>query len=168
MGELTHINADGQVHMVEVGGKEKTLRRASAHARVHMERSTLTALVQGNMKKGDVLATARVAAIMAAKRTHELIPLCHPIPISGIEITAEPFGDTAIDIVCTVTCTHETGVEMEALTGASVCALTVYDMCKAVDRAMVIGEIMLLTKSGGKSGDFVREGIDTQTGGQGE
>lgn len=155
--ELTHINQNGEAHMVHVGVKDATDRSAMAEAKVFMRPETLAIIRSGNAKKGDVLATARIAAIMAAKRTHELIPLCHPLPISGVEVEIEPCGIDVLSVRCTVRCTHQTGVEMEALTGASVGALTIYDMCKAVDRAMVIGETRLLYKNGGKSGLFERK-----------
>ena len=154
--ELTHIGENGEARMVDVSAKEATLRTASAGATVRMQPETLAAVKAGNMKKGDVLGTARIAGIMAAKRTHELIPLCHPLPLTGIEVTLELCEPDRIAIVCTTRCLHVTGVEMEALTGASVAALTVYDMCKAIDRGMEITDIRLLYKDGGKSGVFRR------------
>lgn len=155
--ELTHINANGEAHMVDVGEKDKTVRAACAHGRVFMKRETLELIENGNMKKGDVFAAARIAAIMAAKRTHELIPLCHLIPLTGVEVEIKPCPPDSVSVECTVKCCHETGVEMEALTAVSIGALTIYDMCKAVDRSIEIGEIKLLKKSGGKSGDYDRE-----------
>lgn len=154
---LTHIDDNGAARMVDVGEKEVTRRSASAQAVVSMQPQTLSLILSGGMPKGDVFACARIAGIMAAKRTWELIPMCHPLPIEGIEIEITPISDTDVRIVSTLRCTHKTGIEMEALTAASVAALTLYDMCKAVDRGMVIRDIMLLRKSGGKSGDFCRE-----------
>ena len=154
---LTHIDDNGAARMVDVGEKEVTRRSASAQAVVSMQPETLSLILSGGMPKGDVFACARIAGIMAAKRTWELIPMCHPLPIEGIEIEITPISDTDVRIVSTLRCTHKTGIEMEALTAASVAALTLYDMCKAVDRGMVIRGVMLLRKSGGKSGDFYRE-----------
>lgn len=154
---LTHIDDNGAARMVDVGEKEVTRRSASAQAVVSMQPQTLSLILSGGMPKGDVFACARIAGIMAAKRTWELIPMCHPLPIEGIEMEITPISDTDVRIVSTLRCTHKTGIEMEALTAASVAALTLYDMCKAVDRDMVIRDVMLLRKSGGKSGDFCRE-----------
>lgn len=154
---LTHIDDNGAARMVDVGEKEVTRRSASAQAVVSMQPETLSLILSGGMPKGDVFACARIAGIMAAKRTWELIPMCHPLPIEGIEMKITPISDTDVRIVSTLRCTHKTGIEMEALTAASVAALTLYDMCKAVDRGMVIRDVMLLRKSGGKSGDFCRE-----------
>lgn len=154
---LTHIDDNGAARMVDVGEKEVTRRLASAQAIVSMQPETLSLILSGGMPKGDVFACARIAGIMAAKRTWELIPMCHPLPIEGIEMEITPISDTDVRIVSTLRCTHKTGIEMEALTAASVAALTLYDMCKAVDRGMVIRDVMLLRKSGGKSGDFCRE-----------
>lgn len=154
---LTHIDDNGAARMVDVGEKEVTRRSASAQAVVSMQPETLSLILSGGMPKGDVFACARIAGIMAAKRTWELIPMCHPLPIEGIEMEITPISDTDVRIVSTLRCTHKTGIEMEALTAASVAALTLYDMCKAVDRDMVIRDVMLLRKSGGKSGDFCRE-----------
>ena len=154
---LTHIDDNGAARMVDVGEKELTRRSASAQAVVSMQPETLSLILSGGMPKGDVFACARIAGIMAAKRTWELIPMCHPLPIEGIEMEITPISDTDVRIVSTLRCTHKTGIEMEALTAASVAALTLYDMCKAVDRGMVIRDVMLLRKSGGKSGDFCRE-----------
>ncbi|EOQ41317.1 cyclic pyranopterin monophosphate synthase MoaC [Butyricicoccus pullicaecorum] len=154
---LTHIDDNGAARMVDVGEKEVTRRSASAQAVVSMQPETLSLILSGGMPKGDVFACARIAGIMAAKRTWELIPMCHPLPIEGIEMEITPISDTDVRIVSTLRCTHKTGIEMEALTAASVAALTLYDMCKAVDRGMVIRDVMLLRKSGGKSGDFCRE-----------
>lgn len=154
---LTHIDDNGAARMVDVGEKEVTRRTATAQAVVAMQPQTLALILSGGMPKGDVFACARIAGIMAAKRTWELIPMCHPLPIEGIEIDLTPISDTEVRIVGTLRCTHKTGIEMEALTAVSVAALTLYDMCKAVDRGMVIRDVMLLRKSGGKSGDFCRE-----------
>ncbi|MDY2969498.1 MAG: cyclic pyranopterin monophosphate synthase MoaC [Butyricicoccus pullicaecorum] len=154
---LTHIDDNGAARMVDVGEKEVTRRSASAQAVVSMQPETLSLILSGGMPKGDVFACARIAGIMAAKRTWELIPMCHPLPIEGIEMEITPISDTDVRIVSTLRCTHKTGIEMEALTAASVAALTLYDMCKAIDRGMVIRDVMLLRKSGGKSGDFCRE-----------
>lgn len=154
---LTHIDDNGAARMVDVGEKEVTRRSASAQAVVSMQPQTLSLILSGGMPKGDVFACARIAGIMAAKHTWELIPMCHPLPIESIEIEITPISDTDVRIVSTLRCTHKTGIEMEALTAASVAALTLYDMCKAADRGMVIRDVMLLRKSGGKSGDFCRE-----------
>ncbi len=152
---LTHLNAAGEAHMVDVSAKAETARMATAGARVLMQRETLKLIVSGQAKKGDVLATARIAGIMAAKRTHELIPLCHPLALSQVTVELTPNdAESAIDIVATCRLTGKTGVEMEALTAASVAALTVYDMAKAVDRGMQITDVRLLHKSGGKSGSY--------------
>jgi cyclic pyranopterin monophosphate synthase len=152
---LTHLNAAGEAHMVDVSAKAETARVASAGARVRMQKETLQLILSGQAKKGDVLATARIAGIMAAKRTHELIPLCHPLALSQVTVELTPNeADSAVDIVATCKLSGKTGVEMEALTAASVAALTVYDMAKAVDRGMQITDIRLLHKSGGKSGDY--------------
>lgn len=152
---LTHLNAAGEAHMVDVSAKAETARVATAGARVLMQKETLDLIVSGQAKKGDVLGTARIAGIMAAKRTHDLIPLCHPLALSQVtvELTSNA-AENAIDIVATCRLTGKTGVEMEALTAASVAALTVYDMAKAVDRGMRITDIRLLHKSGGKSGSY--------------
>jgi cyclic pyranopterin phosphate synthase len=144
--------------MVDVTPKDVTVREATAAARVRMLPETLAIIREGRAAKGDVLSVAQVAGIMAAKRTPDLIPMCHPLNISGVEMafTFVDEGDAAVDIRATVRLSGRTGVEMEALTAVSVAALTVYDMCKAVDRAMTITDIRLLKKSGGKSGEFIR------------
>lgn len=158
MSEFTHFNEDGRARMVDVSDKAQTLRSATASARVLLNAETFGMVLRGEMKKGDVLAVAQVAGIMAAKRTSELIPMCHPIAITGADISFAPDeGTHSIGISATVRCKGETGVEMEALTAASTAALTIYDMCKAVQRDIEITELRLLRKSGGKSGDFVRE-----------
>ena len=152
---LTHFDARGNAAMVDVSDKPATARRASARARVVMQPATLAVVRAGTAEKGDVLAVARLAGIMAAKRTAELIPLCHPLPITAVTVDLAPdAAGEAVEIEATVRTTGQTGVEMEALTAASVAALTVYDMCKAVDRGMSIGDVELLHKAGGKSGEF--------------
>lgn len=141
--------------MVDVSGKEETLREATARARVTMRPETLALIAAGTAKKGDVLGVARLAGIMAAKRTADLIPLCHPLPLSSVRIELEPDAEaSAVEITATVRTTGRTGVEMEALTAASIAALTIYDMCKAVDRGMVVENLRVIAKSGGASGDF--------------
>ncbi|WP_374466053.1 cyclic pyranopterin monophosphate synthase MoaC [Ferrovibrio sp.] len=153
--KLTHINAAGEAHMVDVSAKAETERVARAGARVIMQKSTLELIMSGQAAKGDVLATARIAGIMAAKRTSDLIPLCHPLALSQVTVDLTPdLAGNAIDIIATCKLKGRTGVEMEALTAASIAALTVYDMAKAVDRAMQITDVRLLHKSGGKSGVF--------------
>ena len=155
---LTHLDPQGQAHMVDVGAKAETEREAVAAGRVFMRPETLRLLQAGNLPKGDVLAAARVAGIMAAKRTAELIPLCHPLLLTAVTVEFE-FDETsaAVEITATVRCRGQTGVEMEALTAVSVAALTIYDMAKAVERGMVIGDIRLLEKRGGKSGEWKRD-----------
>ena len=156
---LTHLDDKGRARMVDVGGKPVTARMARARARVEMQAETLEMITRGTASKGDVLAVARVAGIMAAKRTHELIPLCHPLPLSevAVEFAPDPAA-AAIDIDVIVRLEARTGAEMEALTAASIAALTIYDMCKAVDRGMTITRVRLVEKSGGKSGDYRRDG----------
>lgn len=155
--DLTHVDERGNARMVDVSGKEITKREAVAKGRIFMKASTLSRIVEGSLPKGDVLAAARIAGIMAAKKTQELIPLCHNILLDSVkvELIADQEG-CCIDITSTVACTGRTGVEMEALTAVSVAALTVYDMCKAVDRDMTISDIMLVKKTGGKSGEYNR------------
>ena len=155
---LSHLDAEGHARMVDVSAKAETVREATARGRVVMRAETLALIVEGRMPKGDVLAVARVAGIMGAKRTPDLIPLCHPLPLSAIEIalTADAAAP-AIEIEATVRTTAQTGVEMEALTAVSAAALTVYDMCKAVERGMRIEAIRVVAKSGGQSGDFRAE-----------
>jgi len=155
---FTHLNDQGRARMVNVGDKNITERKAVARGRVYMKPETLDLVEKGNMKKGDVLAVAQVAGIMGAKRTPDIIPMCHPLNISGIDIDIEINHDlVSVDIKAEASVSDRTGVEMEALTAVSVAALTVYDMCKAVDREMVIGDIELLEKSGGRSGNYVKE-----------
>ena len=155
--ELSHLDENGQAHMVDVSGKAVTDREAVASARVKMKPETLNLILQGGIPKGDVYSAARIAGIMAAKRTHELIPLCHPIPLSAIDIRVEVAGDTEVLLYASVKTTWQTGVEMEALTAVSVTALTIYDMCKAVDRGIEINAVRLESKTGGKSGSFKRQ-----------
>jgi cyclic pyranopterin phosphate synthase len=152
---FTHFDASGNAVMVDVSAKPVTDRTATARVRVLMRPATLAMIREGTAKKGDVLGVARIAGIMAAKRTSELIPLCHPLPISAVGIDLSAEGD-GVDIAATVRTTGQTGVEMEALTAASVAALTVYDMCKSVDRGMRIDALRLVHKAGGKSGEFVQ------------
>ena len=154
--ELTHFNEEGRAKMVDVSEKSTTVRQATAMARVRMNKSTLERIRQGGMAKGDVLAVAQVAGIMAAKQTAQMIPMCHPLALSGVDISFR-FETEALVLRATVRCTGQTGVEMEALHAASVAALTVYDMCKAVQKDMEITDLRLLQKSGGKSGDYYKE-----------
>jgi cyclic pyranopterin phosphate synthase len=153
---LTHLDAKGQAHIVDIGEKAITRRRAVAQARLLGEADTIATIMGGTLKKGDALAVARIAGIMAAKKTSELIPLCHPIPLTKVSVEIERDGDGAILILATAETTGQTGVEMEALVAASTAALTLYDMAKAIDRAMVVTDMCLVEKSGGKSGDFRR------------
>jgi len=154
-GGLTHIGASGEAHMVDVGGKAETVREAIAEGTVRMQAATLAMILEGNAKKGDVLGTARIAGIMAAKKAHELIPLCHPLLLTKVAVDIEPDHKLpGLRVRAMARVTGKTGVEMEALTAASVACLTIYDMAKAVDRGMVISDIRLLSKSGGKSGDY--------------
>ena len=152
---FTHLDSEGRARMVDVGGKEVPQRRAVARARVTMQEETAQALADGTVAKGDVLAVARVAGIQAAKRTSELIPLCHPLMLSSVQVDLTP-GPSWVDIEATAETVDRTGVEMEALTACSVAALTVYDMCKARDRAMQVEALGLVEKSGGRSGDWHR------------
>ena len=158
MSELTHFDSQGQAHMVDIGSKAETERVAIATGNICMLASTLQLILKGDAKKGDVLVIARIAAIQASKRTSDLIPLCHPISLTKVGVEFE-IDERTNTIHCTVTakCTGKTGVEMEALTATSVALLTIYDMCKAVDRGMVMGDIKLLEKQGGKSGHWVAE-----------
>ena len=157
MGDFTHFNDEGRAKMVDVGSKQETERIAVAAGRVLVNRETFDLIKSGGMKKGDVLGTAQIAGIMAAKKTSDIIPMCHPLMLSGIDIKFELNSEIpAVEIQAQVKCRGVTGVEMEALTGVSAALLTIYDMCKAVDKTMTIGEICLLRKSGGKSGVFER------------
>ncbi len=156
---LTHIDASGEAHMVDVGGKAETARSATATGYVRMKPETLALIREGNAKKGDVIGTARLAGIMAAKQTSNLIPLCHPLMLTKVAVDIEEDSSLpGLRITATAKLTGRTGVEMEALTAVSVACLTVYDMAKAADRTMEIGGITLLEKSGGKSGDFRHPG----------
>lgn len=156
MADFSHFNEDGRARMVDVGGKDVTKRTAVAVGRVLVNRECFDLIKSGGMKKGDVLGTAQIAGIMGAKKTSEVIPMCHPIMINGANITFHlNEDDLAVEIQSEVKCSGVTGVEMEALTAVSIAALTVYDMCKAVQKDMVIDQIHLVSKSGGKSGDFV-------------
>ena len=153
--KLTHFDERGAARMVDVGAKDETHRIATAGGVIRMEPETLALVLSGSAKKGDVLGVARVAAIQAAKKTSELIPLCHPVPISSVEITFTP-DEKRFEIECraTVECNGRTGVEMEALVAVNIALLTIYDMCKAVDRGMTMADVRLLEKSGGKSGRY--------------
>jgi cyclic pyranopterin phosphate synthase len=155
--ELTHLDEHGSARMVDVGAKPVTHRQASAEAMIRMRPETLAMIVEGRAPKGDVFAVARIAGIQAAKRTPDLIPLCHPLPITSVAVDLEP-KDSGVHIVATCTTDGKTGIEMEALTAASTAALALYDMCKAVDRGMEIAHVRLLEKSGGASGHWLREG----------
>lgn len=154
--ELTHINEQGRARMVDVTGKAETTRTAVAEGHIRMSRETAELIRTGGMAKGDVLAVAQVAGIMAAKRTPDLIPMCHTLCLTGVDI-AFTLEEEGVNIRATVRCKGETGVEMEALTAVSAAALTIYDMCKAVQKDMEIGEIRLCRKTGGKSGDYEKE-----------
>ena len=156
MNELTHVRSDGSAHMVDVTDKPATSREATARAILRTRPEVVARLAEGDLPKGEALPVARIAGIMAAKRTSDLIPLCHPLPLSGVELDLVPRGDQ-VEITARVRTKGVTGVEMEALTAASVAALTVYDMIKAVDHLASIETVQVLTKSGGKSGDWQRE-----------
>lgn len=157
MAKLSHINADGEAQMVDISTKSVTQRVATAAAIVKMAPSTLQMILEGEMPKGDVLAVSRIAGIQAAKRTSELIPLCHPLPITNVSIEFESHDEGKLHVRASASVNGQTGVEMEALTAATVAALTVYDMCKAVQKDIGIAEIRLLSKSGGKSGSWHAE-----------
>jgi cyclic pyranopterin phosphate synthase len=163
MSDLSHLDEQGRARMVDVSAKADTVRVATARGRVRMQPSTLALILRGDVPKGDVIAVARIAGIMAAKRTGDLIPMCHPLPITGVavEIAADTAA-SALDIEATARIVGKTGVEMEALTAVSVAALTIYDMCKAVDRGMTIEAVRLVHKAGGKSGEYLREGEDAR------
>jgi cyclic pyranopterin phosphate synthase len=155
MSKLSHLNARGEAHMVDVSDKETTSRTAVAEGFVSLLPETLALVTKGEAKKGDVLATARIAGIMAAKKTHELIPLCHPLAITKVTVEFEPSDEPAgIHVTATVKVTGQTGVEMEALTAVSVACLTIYDMLKAADKGMTISDVRLLEKTGGRSGTY--------------
>lgn len=156
MGELTHFNEQGRARMVDVTEKAVTHRRAVAAGEIHVSPEIMAHIKNGTLKKGDVLAVAQVAGIQAAKHNWELIPMCHPLPLTGIDITFRlSDAPCMVEIQAAVTCTGVTGVEMEALTGVSTALLTIYDMCKAIDKRMVLGDIHLVEKEGGKSGRFL-------------
>ena len=153
MSGLTHLDASGAAHMVDVGGKQATERVAVASGRITMSAEALAAIRAGDVPKGDVLGTARIAGIMAAKRTGELIPLCHPLGLEAVSVEFA-FEEDGVRVTATASLTGKTGVEMEAMVAVSTALLTIYDMAKAIDKAMVIGEVRLLAKRGGKSGDW--------------
>ena len=159
MGDLNHIDAAGNAVMVDVSAKEETVRVAVAAGRIHMLPETFHVIAEGRGRKGDVLGVARIAGIMAAKKTSELIPLCHPLALEKVTVDFEMRAEASeVEVRCTAKLTGKTGVEMEALTGASVALLTIYDMCKAIDRGMEIRAVSLQEKSGGKSGTY-RKGV---------
>jgi len=155
--KLTHFNDQGRAHMVDVTDKAETKRLAIVKSQIHMREETLRRIQEGSIGKGDVLAVAQVAGIMAAKKTADLIPMCHPLPLTGIDIAFEVEDERTLSFRVQVKTTGVTGVEMEALTAAQVVGLTIYDMCKAIDKDMVLGPTYLEQKQGGKSGDYVRE-----------
>jgi len=158
MSELTHFTSQGEAHMVDVGDKKTSSREATAEGYIQMKNETLALIMEGGHKKGDVLGIARIAGIMAAKKTADLIPLCHPLMLTKVNIELEPIKDSS-RVFCrtTVACGGQTGVEMEALTATQIALLTIYDMCKAVDRGMCIEAVRLIEKKGGKSGHWVSE-----------
>jgi cyclic pyranopterin phosphate synthase len=158
MAQLSHLDEQGRARMVDVSAKEVTSRIAIASGTIHMRAETLALILEDKIEKGDVFSVARVAGIMAAKKTSELIPMCHPLNITAVEIELTPQKDPVrVDIEATVRVSGKTGVEMEAMTAVAVAGLTIYDMCKAVDREMTLGEVRLVKKSGGKSGTFIRK-----------
>jgi cyclic pyranopterin phosphate synthase len=158
MSKLTHFNQAGEAHMVDIADKASSARRAVAAGRILMQAQTLELIQQGKHKKGDVLGVARIAGIMATKRTADLVPMCHPLALTHVSVEfSTDVDDSAIECTVTAETTGKTGVEMEALTGVQVTLLTIYDMCKAVDRGMVISDVRLLEKSGGKSGHWQRD-----------
>ena len=152
--DLTHLNSQGHAHMVDVSDKEMSKRFATASALIEMQADTLRKVLEGGLPKGDVLATARIAGIQACKKTSDLIPLCHPLMLTKVSINIEQVSDRQLKVSCSCALTGKTGVEMEALTGASIAALTIYDMCKAIDKGIMIKNIGLEQKTGGKSGDW--------------
>jgi len=155
--DLTHLDARGRAQMVDVGAKPITRRECVARGEVRMAEATLSRIADGTLPKGDVLATARLAGIQAAKRTHEWIPLCHPLPLDSVEVELTPDPGNGRVLIRARACAHwRTGVEMEALVAVSAAGLTIYDMCKAVDRELTLGEVQLVSKSGGKSGEWTR------------
>jgi cyclic pyranopterin phosphate synthase len=153
---LSHVTGSGEAHMVDVSAKQTTVRIATARGRIDVNAAALAAIAEGSVAKGDVIATARIAGIMAAKRTADLIPLCHPLPLAGVTVEIAPDA-SGIEVIATARTAAQTGVEMEAMTAASVTLLTLYDMLKAVDKRMVIGQIRVTEKRGGKSGDWTFE-----------
>jgi cyclic pyranopterin phosphate synthase len=157
MSDLTHLDDKGRARMVDVSDKAVSVRRARASGRLRMQTATLERILSGDLPKGDVLAVARTAGIMAAKQTSSLIPLCHPLPLDAVTVHFEREADGLLHIDATITVTARTGAEMEALVAVSVAGLTVYDMCKAVDRGMQLTDVMLLEKSGGRSGVWRRD-----------
>jgi len=158
MAQLSHLDAEGRARMVDVTEKDITRRVAVARGKIFMRAETLAMIVEKRVAKGDVLSVARVAGIMGAKKTPDLIPMCHPLNITSVEISLTPKKNPSrVEIEATVKVTGQTGVEMEAMTAVAICGLTIYDMCKAVDREMSIGEIRLIKKTGGKSGTFIRK-----------
>ncbi|WBW99745.1 cyclic pyranopterin monophosphate synthase MoaC [Oceanirhabdus sp. W0125-5] len=153
---LTHINQEGRAKMVDVSEKSETKREAVASAKIYMKKETLERIKEGTMKKGDVLSVAQVGGIMGAKKTSDIIPMCHPIMISGCDISFNlDFENNKVDIIATTKTIGQTGIEMEALSAVSIAALTIYDMCKAIDKEMIISDIKLLKKTGGKLGTFI-------------
>jgi len=162
MSDLTHFNTQGEAHMVDIGDKQITKRKAITFGKITMLKNTFDLIVSNSHKKGDVLAIARVAGIMASKQTANLIPLCHPLSITHVALDLKPVAEeSAIHCFCTIETDGKTGVEMEALTATQIALLTIYDMCKAIDRGMEIGSVKLLEKSGGKSGHWIREESQT-------
>ncbi len=158
MAKLSHLDAEGKARMVDVSGKDVTERIAIAHGTIFMRAETLSLIMEKKVEKGDVFSVARVAGIMAAKKTSELIPMCHPLNITSVEIELTPQNNPPrVEIEAVVKVTGKTGVEMEAMTAAAVAGLTIYDMCKAVDREMTVSNVRLVKKSGGKSGTFIRK-----------
>lgn len=155
--QLTHLDHKGHAHMVDVSDKNSTTRTAVAQAIIDMQPSTLIKILEGGLAKGDVIATARIAGIQACKKTADLIPLCHPLMLSKVSIEIDVISDHQLKVLCTCRLSGKTGVEMEALTGASIAALTLYDMCKAVDKGITVKEIGLIQKTGGKSGDWSKD-----------
>jgi cyclic pyranopterin monophosphate synthase len=166
MSGLTHFDDHGASHMVDVSAKPETLRMARASGRVRMEASTLALILDGKLAKGNVLEVARLAGILAAKRTGDLIPLCHPLGLDAVELSLAPVDDRTLRIEATARLRGRTGVEMEALTAVSIAALTVYDMCKAIDRGIEIDQVRLEEKSGGRSGHYVRDAVADPVGGR--
>lgn len=155
------MDGKGHAHMVDVSDKEITKRTATASAIVEMNAGTLTKVIEGGLPKGDVLATARIAGIQASKKTADLIPLCHPLMLTKVKVEIDVISTTQLKVSCMCSLSGKTGVEMEALTGASVAALTLYDMCKAIDKGILIKELGLVSKAGGKSGDWSKENVSS-------